>query len=256
MQSPRDRTALFNELVVPNLNLIYKLCQNHADNKSDVRDLYQENLVNLFEFIDTYKPNLRLTAWIITIVVRKIREIQKKKYKLPLDLKDNIYDWAIFSEKDVSVPLEYEDIVDYIDDEMLEAMQSISTKHTKPFVLHHVFKHKLKEIQKVLHDDGDLPSDSVSTVKSRVHLAKKKLAESLDKEEMWQGVMLGRVGDGDYIHSEHPPTFNVRVAKRRYREDLIEQALALDSHTDIYALKTSEGSDEFIMDHESFDKDE
>ena len=55
-QSVRQRTELFERLIFPNRNLVYKICMRFTSRWQDVEENYNECLANLYRYVHPYAP--------------------------------------------------------------------------------------------------------------------------------------------------------------------------------------------------------
>ena len=54
--SIEKRTALFNKYVYPYRNLIYHICIKNTGNQDNIRDNYNEVLINFYKYVSSYNP--------------------------------------------------------------------------------------------------------------------------------------------------------------------------------------------------------
>lgn len=184
--SAKERRALFDKYIVPNLNLVYKICIENTRNPSDVDDNYQECCINFFRYIASYDPSKKLATWIGVVTKRSVIEYEKKR---ALVATDNVEPEAIanfFVAPDIVtnefVAARYKEM---LSDEVINALDLLDIKHRYTLLMS-VSGYKLKEIMEMSYKMGILKSKNIETVKSRLFLARKKLQEIL----------------GDYYHDE------------------------------------------------------
>ena len=71
-ESVRERTLLFEQLIMPNRNLVYKMSLRFTNRWEHVEENYNECLANLFRYIHTYNPEKSLQNWIFICCKRLI----------------------------------------------------------------------------------------------------------------------------------------------------------------------------------------
>lgn len=67
MNSPQDyslREKRFMEIITTHRNMISKICYMYAQDDSHYKDLYQEVLANLWQGLDSYRGDSKISTWI------------------------------------------------------------------------------------------------------------------------------------------------------------------------------------------------
>lgn len=59
----------FLDIIAQNQQLIYKVCYMYATDDDHFKDLYQEVLINLWQGIDRFRGDARLSTWIYRICI-------------------------------------------------------------------------------------------------------------------------------------------------------------------------------------------
>lgn len=92
-----DNTILYNKYIAPNHNYIREICKSKCFNQSDVDDVNQECLMQLFKYIHTYNESKSsIKNWIRVVSVRLINKIiLDKKNKSSIFVGGFNYDWTI-----------------------------------------------------------------------------------------------------------------------------------------------------------------
>ena len=78
-QSVRQRTELFERLIFPNRNLVYKICMRFTSRWQDVEENYNECLANLYRYVHTYDPGKKLANWIFICCKRLIYDLDRRR---------------------------------------------------------------------------------------------------------------------------------------------------------------------------------
>ena len=77
------RTELFNRYILPNKNLVYRLCIRYTYLQENIADNYSEALVNFFKYITTYDPTRSILNWIHIVTKRFVMEQNRRHGRLP-----------------------------------------------------------------------------------------------------------------------------------------------------------------------------
>lgn len=88
------RTELFNRYILPNKNLVYRLCIRYTYLQEDIADNYSEALVNFFKYITTYDPQRCILNWIHIVTKRFVMEQNRRHGRLPVSENVNVYSLA------------------------------------------------------------------------------------------------------------------------------------------------------------------
>jgi len=76
----KDKEKCFKNLLQTNKDKILRLCYGYLSNKSEVDDLYQEVLFNIWKGLDNFRKLSKVSTWIYRITVNTAL-IYNKKYK-------------------------------------------------------------------------------------------------------------------------------------------------------------------------------
>ena len=68
MISP-EKEKLFEEVFEENRDRIYRLCYTSINNKSDVEDLFQEVMINVWRSLNDFRHESKISTWIYRIAV-------------------------------------------------------------------------------------------------------------------------------------------------------------------------------------------
>lgn len=146
-------------------NLIYFL----APHKQDVDDIMSEVYVELIRSLDKYDPEQSFTSWFNGLIVRQVRNWNRsiwRRFRLLERVKEKGYEAPVAG---------LEDKLGAISDqlELIPVVEKLSQKLKEIVVLRYYQNCSLEEIAAMLH----IP---LGTVKSRHHLAMKKLREHFE----------------------------------------------------------------------------
>lgn len=79
--SNRKKEQRFQELLTENKEMIYRLCYAYLYNKDDVEDLFQEIMINIWNNLDKFRNEAKISTWIYRIAVNSALMHNKKSQK-------------------------------------------------------------------------------------------------------------------------------------------------------------------------------
>lgn len=165
-----NKTELFNRYVMPNRKLIYCLCVRYSSHPSHVEENYCESLVNLYKYIESYKPEKSLATWLHICTKRFVNNLNEKHSKHYLyDLPDNY-------ENIVDEPPTHVSIYNYkteCTDEFLTILENMNPVFKKALLLR-MTGYTYKEIAKIEHIN-------MNTTKGRIFHARDIIRKNLNK---------------------------------------------------------------------------
>ena len=159
-----------------------KLCNKLTMNQNDSDDLFQDTWVKVFKYIKKYDEKKSFKTWIYTICVNTYKDKYNKKKRWMNIVKDYFTNDEKSNELNkISDGSKYtEDMVIENDDYMSlrKKIMELDDKLRIPLVLFYFKEFNYSELSEIM----DIP---IGTVKSRLNTAKKRLKESLIKEEFY-----------------------------------------------------------------------
>ncbi len=88
-----QKEALFNDIVNIHGDKIFRLCTGYITNNLEVNDLFQEVLINIWNNLEKFRGDSKITTWIYRITVntallhhRKLKIYEKIRSNLETDL--------------------------------------------------------------------------------------------------------------------------------------------------------------------------
>lgn len=171
------RTELFNRYIVPNRNLVYRLCIRYTFRQEDIADNYSEVLVNFFKYIGTYDPKRCILNWIHIVTKRFVAEQNRRHSQMPVAEHVNVYSLvSSLSDEDEGHgnALGVDNYREFYNDDILAALDRLKPIYREALVLQ-LAGYKLEEIVEISHRNGNLRSRSMDTMKSRIFLAKQQM---------------------------------------------------------------------------------
>ena len=183
--SVERRTELFEQLIRPNINLVFSLSIRFSRNPQDIRENYTESLTNLFRYIHTYNPEKSLANWIFICTKRLIYDLDRKRaqWKTTDDVDpERIVSHHAEDSSEVSYNfLGIHNYMEYYSDDVLRALAKLKPIYREALLLQQA-GYKLEEIMEIAHRNGSLKNPNIETVKSRLFLAKLKMRQMIDRD--------------------------------------------------------------------------
>lgn len=184
-ESIQQRRILFEKLILPNINLVYRLSMRFSNDSQDIAENYNECLTNLFRYVHTYNPEKSLANWIFICCKRLIYDLNKKRgiYKKTDNVNpENIISHYSEDESEVSGnSMGLSNYSELYNDDILRALNRLNPIYREALLLQQA-GYKLEEIMEITHRNGTLKTPNIETVKSRLFLAKQKMRQMIDRD--------------------------------------------------------------------------
>ncbi len=164
---------LFDQLVRPHFDRLYRLAYRLTGNKPEAEDLFQELLIKAFgkldELVDIEEPGSWLSRVMYNLFIDQHRRFARQRMHV-VDEGQLAGDGlaGLAGSDDPAAESERMERLKHLD----AALQQLSEEHRIVVLLHDTEGYKLTEIQ-------DLTGVPVGTVKSRLHRARGRLREIL-----------------------------------------------------------------------------
>lgn len=172
----QGRSEAFRELVARYKKAVYSLCYRMAHNHEEAEDLSQELFIKVYQNLDKYDHNYRLSTWILKIASNTTIDSLRKKRVDTLPLDDDIE-----SKQEMASA---ESIFFHQDNKrVIEKMiQELPEEYRLLIILYHQQGLSYKEIAEAVN----IP---MSKVKNRLHRARNILKDELktikEEEAQW-----------------------------------------------------------------------
>ena len=171
-----QQTDIFDRVVRPHFDRLYRLAWRLTGAKADAEDLFQELLIKAFgkldELVKIEEPGSWLCRVMYNLFVDRHRRFSRQRMHLVDERHvpgDGIVDLA--GNLDPVADSERIEKLKHLD----AALQKLSEDHRIVVLLHDTEGYKLEEIQ-------DLTGVPVGTVKSRLHRARARLRQILEED--------------------------------------------------------------------------
>lgn len=160
MQTKREKLETY---VTENINKIYRLAFSYVKNEHDAEDIVNESVRKALDCIEQLRNEEFLGTWFFRIVINTSNTYLKSKSKL------------IYLDEIVENSLTTED--KYQDTDLYDAVMKLDSKYRIVIILKFYEDMTIERISEVL-------DENISTVKTKLYKALKKLRLEIDKEDM------------------------------------------------------------------------
>lgn len=174
------KKELFNKYVMPHYDFVKKLCERYTASRQDVDENFNDVLLNLYMYIETYDESRDLKTWLHIVTKRYVFNMNKRRlvYGNSMQLTDSFSGSGMECDEK---PCEMACCDSGYHDGISVALDLMPQIHRKAFEMQ-MSGYSLKEIAKILNESGELDSSNINTVKTRVFTARKFLREHIDRE--------------------------------------------------------------------------
>lgn len=169
--SRKKSASVFEELIHPHMDYLYRLAFRFCGSQEDAEDLVQDLLIKLFHRRNELEKVEKLRPWLTTSLYRMFVDSYRKKNRSPLELID---DETAFYETTVSEGSTPDNTLaeDQRIDQIQVAFNRLSEDHRVLMTLHDIEGYRLVEIESML-------GTPVGTLKSRIHRARARMRDML-----------------------------------------------------------------------------
>lgn len=180
----KRRTSLYNKYILPNHDVIYKICAYYSSRKENVMDNFQSVLMNFFRGIETYDETRPLQTWINIVAKRYVIAMEKREAQqggngcfVDFEQLECLSDDDAYSIKSF-LPGNYTEAFNPGIRRVLEAMR----RPQRDALLLQLAGYSLKEIQAIENSQSNGHPVSLETIKSRLFLARAFLKKHLNED--------------------------------------------------------------------------
>lgn len=159
MKTKREKLETY---VTENINKIYRLAFSYVKNEHDAEDIVNESVRKALDGIEQLRNEEFLGTWFFRIVINTSNTYLKSKSKL------------IYLDEIVENSLTTED--KYQDTDLYDAVMKLDSKYRIVIILKFYEDMTIERISEVL-------DENISTVKTKLYKALKKLRLEIDKED-------------------------------------------------------------------------
>ncbi|MEN8242559.1 MAG: sigma-70 family RNA polymerase sigma factor [Chloroflexota bacterium] len=179
-RAQQGEDAAFSRLVEVYQKPVYNLCYRMLGNAGDAEDAAQETFIRAYKAIKRYDPSRKFSTWLLTIASNYCID-QHRRRKLPTFSVDE------FENPDIpekAPGMEARLVQNEHQQQIAELLDELKPKDRSAVIMRYWYDYSYEEISEAL-------SLSVSAVKSRLHRARKTLAE-VWSETQYEAVSIER----------------------------------------------------------------
>lgn len=169
MRSKRKLEKLLMDCITEHQDSVYRLAYSYVGNKEDALDIVQDAIHKAFISMDKLQNKGSVKSWFYRIVVTTSLDYLRKKKKVHV-MEDDILETYIPGVQDT-----------YRNIDLAESLDELPPKYRTVVILRYFEDMKIEDIAEVLQEN-------VSTIKTRLYQALKKLRISLEEEEQMKEV--------------------------------------------------------------------
>jgi len=156
---------------------LYSAALRMTRNPADAEDIVQETFLKAYRAFDSFQEGTNLKAWLYRILtntyINKYRKQQRRPQEVELGELQDLYLYRRLGDASgASVSAEKEVLDAFVDEDIVEAIESLPENFRMPVLLADVEDFSYKEIAEML----DIP---IGTVMSRLHRGRKALQRKL-----------------------------------------------------------------------------
>lgn len=170
----------FAALINPYLDKLYRLAYRLTSNVDDAQDLVQDVLLKLYGRRDELTSIREISPWLGRVLFNQFIDDKRRYGRQPIKAIDTSAD--VEDHVDVANGAEPESSTEQhqTNRRLIAALARLSEEHRIVVLLHDAEGYKLNEIQ-------ELTGTSLGTLKSRLHRARGRLREILEKDGTFSG---------------------------------------------------------------------
>lgn len=179
----KEKHRLFDLYITPHLADVKSLTKQYTNHYQDVEENYNHCLAQLYNYIGTYNPDMKLFTWIHIVVKRACYHQNQKRSEEA----SHWTDIEMCTPEDLYRPgnslmteASFGNLLDNLSDHLVTSLMSIDPLKLSPFMLS-VQGHGIREITAMEWQRGHLEKKSEDMVKSRIYWARKELLYHLRK---------------------------------------------------------------------------
>jgi len=86
-----EKEKKFTELVDANQGIIFKICRLYTHNQTDLEDLFQEIVLQLWKSFDSFKGDSKFSTWMYRVALNTTITLFKKNERQPKTQEIDVY---------------------------------------------------------------------------------------------------------------------------------------------------------------------
>lgn len=177
----KNKEAKFKQIIDENSERIMRICRYYNPNSEDQKDMYQEILVNVWESLDSFRGDSKISTWVYRIAINTSLNFTGKAFRqMKLMVDKDVRNMSLLADDDLLTKQAYENDLDTLQTQlnqltviekamislqleglsMREIADVIGLTETNTRVKIHRIKEKLKTL--VLHSKKNVESENLS----------------------------------------------------------------------------------------------
>lgn len=164
----------FKELIARHNGILYKIARSYAPEQEDMRDLYQEMLVQVWRALPDFRGEAQLSTWLYRIALNTALSFQKKQRRQQAVLRGDEY-FPVVVDDGIGAAQARQQRIDLLYDCI-----SRLDKDERAVILLYLDEKSYEDIATILGISANL-------VGVKIHRIKKKLQQLLLENEEWPG---------------------------------------------------------------------
>lgn len=93
-----DKKQMFEELLTDNKDVIYRVCWGFTSNKEDIKDLFQEVVLNIWKGLEGFRNEAKTSTWIHRVAMNTCL-VWKRKIGRTDQIEENVIAENIYQEE-------------------------------------------------------------------------------------------------------------------------------------------------------------
>jgi len=179
--------ANFERDALPYSSQLYSAALRMTRNPADAEDIVQETFLKAYRAFDSFEEGTNLRAWLYRILtntyINRYRQNQRRPSETELGELQDLYLYRRLGEPSGAAHSAEREVLDQlVDDDIIEAIESLPENFRMPVVLADIDGFSYKEIAEIL----DIP---MGTVMSRLHRGRKALQRKLWSVAVERGIV-------------------------------------------------------------------
>lgn len=172
--SEREKLSVFEDLLAPHVESLYKLAYRFTNNAMDAEDLVQDLLVKLYPKCRELEKVEKLRPWLARVMYRMwVDRLRSQK----LSVVDAVVDLTELEQRLETIDPDSMPEQAYhrsiTQQKLMQALEQLSEDHRVVLILHDVEGYSLEEMKVIL-------DCAIGTIKSRLHRARDRIRNLLD----------------------------------------------------------------------------
>lgn len=162
----------FTRLVEAYQNSIYNLAYRMLGDAAEAEDAAQETFLRIYTRLSTYNTEKKFSSWVLSIASHYCIDRLRRRKHTPVSL-DDIVSWRWLPSKDVAP--EKQVLREELKDEIRDLLDELPPHYRAVMILRYWHEMSYDEI-------ADALGATQSTIKSRLHRARKMMAERVQSQ--------------------------------------------------------------------------